>query len=226
MSLPIRVAADGLVRGAAGRDHRRARHVRGPAASAPTCRRRSTATCAAAGSPSRATTPTRASRTSATPAGMLLPRGARRPGARLRRPAAGQLAAIRTSTAEAIAPARRARRRAGRRDAARDALARAGRRALPGARRAGRAPRPAPRARASPSRWSEVDDSVQRVLVLLLLAVPAALAATAFGGWWLARKALAAGRPDDLEGRGDRHRPPRTSASPCRARPTRSATSR
>jgi len=37
---------------------------------------------------------------------------------------------------------------------------------------------------------SEVESSVQRVLVLLLLAVPVALAATAFGGWALARKAL------------------------------------
>jgi signal transduction histidine kinase len=36
----------------------------------------------------------------------------------------------------------------------------------------------------------EVQDSVGRVLVLMLLAVPAALGATAFGGWWLARKAL------------------------------------
>jgi heavy metal sensor kinase len=37
---------------------------------------------------------------------------------------------------------------------------------------------------------AEVRDSVDRVLVLLLLAVPAALALTAFGGWWLARTAL------------------------------------
>ena len=36
----------------------------------------------------------------------------------------------------------------------------------------------------------EVDESVHRVLVLLLLAGPAALAATALGGWWLARRAL------------------------------------
>ncbi len=36
----------------------------------------------------------------------------------------------------------------------------------------------------------EVDESVNRVLVLLLLAGPAALAVTALGGWWLARKAL------------------------------------
>jgi two-component system OmpR family sensor kinase len=36
----------------------------------------------------------------------------------------------------------------------------------------------------------EVDSAVQRVLLLLVLAVPAALAATAFGGWLLARKAL------------------------------------
>jgi heavy metal sensor kinase len=36
----------------------------------------------------------------------------------------------------------------------------------------------------------EVEQSVERVLVLLLLAGPAALAATAVGGWWLARKAL------------------------------------
>ena len=35
-----------------------------------------------------------------------------------------------------------------------------------------------------------VDESVDRVLLLLLLALPAALAATALGGWWLARKAL------------------------------------
>jgi heavy metal sensor kinase len=35
-----------------------------------------------------------------------------------------------------------------------------------------------------------VDDSVHRVLVLLLLAGPAALAATALGGWLLARRAL------------------------------------
>jgi heavy metal sensor kinase len=35
-----------------------------------------------------------------------------------------------------------------------------------------------------------VDESVERVLVLLLLAGPAALLATALGGWWLARKAL------------------------------------
>ncbi len=40
----------------------------------------------------------------------------------------------------------------------------------------------------------EIDEAVRRVLVLLLLAGPAALAATAFGGWWLARKAL---RPVD-----------------------------
>jgi heavy metal sensor kinase len=36
----------------------------------------------------------------------------------------------------------------------------------------------------------EVEESVDRVLALLLLAGPAALAATALGGWWLARKAL------------------------------------
>jgi two-component system, OmpR family, sensor kinase len=35
-----------------------------------------------------------------------------------------------------------------------------------------------------------VEDSVQRVLVLLLIAGPAALALTGLGGWWLARKAL------------------------------------
>ena len=35
-----------------------------------------------------------------------------------------------------------------------------------------------------------VERSVQRVIVLLLFAGPAALAATALGGWWLARKAL------------------------------------
>jgi heavy metal sensor kinase len=35
-----------------------------------------------------------------------------------------------------------------------------------------------------------VDRSVRRVLVLLLLAGPAALLATALGGWWLARRAL------------------------------------
>jgi heavy metal sensor kinase len=35
-----------------------------------------------------------------------------------------------------------------------------------------------------------VDESVERVLILLLLAGPAALLATALGGWWLARKAL------------------------------------
>jgi heavy metal sensor kinase len=37
---------------------------------------------------------------------------------------------------------------------------------------------------------ANVERSVHRVLVLLLLAGPAALAATALGGWWLARKAL------------------------------------
>ena len=36
----------------------------------------------------------------------------------------------------------------------------------------------------------DVDEAVDRVLVLLLLAGPAALLATALGGWWLARKAL------------------------------------
>jgi heavy metal sensor kinase len=36
----------------------------------------------------------------------------------------------------------------------------------------------------------EVDESVDQVLLLLLIAGPAALAATALGGWWLARKAL------------------------------------
>jgi heavy metal sensor kinase len=36
----------------------------------------------------------------------------------------------------------------------------------------------------------EVDESVDQVLVLLLIAGPAALLATALGGWWLARKAL------------------------------------
>ena len=35
-----------------------------------------------------------------------------------------------------------------------------------------------------------VDESVDQVLLLLLLGLPAALAATAVGGWWLARKAL------------------------------------
>jgi heavy metal sensor kinase len=35
-----------------------------------------------------------------------------------------------------------------------------------------------------------VDESVDKVLLLLLLGLPAALAATAVGGWWLARKAL------------------------------------
>jgi heavy metal sensor kinase len=39
-----------------------------------------------------------------------------------------------------------------------------------------------------------VDRSVRRVLVLLLVAGPAALLATALGGWWLARRAL---RPID-----------------------------
>src|SRR5437867_271579 len=37
---------------------------------------------------------------------------------------------------------------------------------------------------------NEAQESVERVLLLLLLAGPAALAATALGGWWLARKAL------------------------------------
>jgi heavy metal sensor kinase len=37
---------------------------------------------------------------------------------------------------------------------------------------------------------ANVERSVDRVLVLLLFAGPAALAATALGGWWLARKAL------------------------------------
>jgi heavy metal sensor kinase len=37
---------------------------------------------------------------------------------------------------------------------------------------------------------ANVDRSVRRVLVLLLVAGPAALAATALGGWWLARRAL------------------------------------
>lgn len=36
----------------------------------------------------------------------------------------------------------------------------------------------------------DVDEAVDRLLVLLLLAGPAALIATALGGWWLARKAL------------------------------------
>jgi heavy metal sensor kinase len=36
----------------------------------------------------------------------------------------------------------------------------------------------------------EASESVERVLLLLLFAGPAALAATALGGWWLARKAL------------------------------------
>jgi two-component system, OmpR family, sensor kinase len=39
-----------------------------------------------------------------------------------------------------------------------------------------------------------IDRSVRRVLVLLLIAGPAALLATALGGWWLARRAL---RPID-----------------------------
>jgi len=37
---------------------------------------------------------------------------------------------------------------------------------------------------------SAAHESVERVIVLLLLAGPAALLATALGGWWLARKAL------------------------------------
>ena len=39
-----------------------------------------------------------------------------------------------------------------------------------------------------------VDHSVHRVLILLLLALPAALVATAAGGWWLAKRAM---RPID-----------------------------
>jgi heavy metal sensor kinase len=35
-----------------------------------------------------------------------------------------------------------------------------------------------------------VDESVRQVLLLLLLALPAALAAVALGGWWIARKGL------------------------------------
>jgi heavy metal sensor kinase len=35
-----------------------------------------------------------------------------------------------------------------------------------------------------------VDDSVERVMTLLLIAVPAGLVVAAIGGWWLARKAL------------------------------------
>jgi heavy metal sensor kinase len=35
-----------------------------------------------------------------------------------------------------------------------------------------------------------VEDSVERVVTLLLIAVPAGLAAASLGGWWLARKAL------------------------------------
>ena len=46
------------------------------------------------------------------------------------------------------------------------------------------------RSRRGASRWPASSDSVRPVLVLLLLAGPAALAATALGGWWLARKAL------------------------------------
>jgi signal transduction histidine kinase len=42
--------------------------------------------------------------------------------------------------------------------------------------------------------FAPIDRSVHRVLVLLLIALPAALAATAAGGWWLARRAL---RPID-----------------------------
>jgi signal transduction histidine kinase len=38
--------------------------------------------------------------------------------------------------------------------------------------------------------FEPVEDSVQRVLTLLLIAVPVALVAAAGGGWWLARKAL------------------------------------
>lgn len=38
--------------------------------------------------------------------------------------------------------------------------------------------------------FEPVEDSVQRVLTLLLFTVPAALAASAVGGWWLVRKAL------------------------------------
>jgi heavy metal sensor kinase len=37
---------------------------------------------------------------------------------------------------------------------------------------------------------ANIEHSVHRVLILLLLAGPAALGATALGGWWLARKAL------------------------------------
>lgn len=38
--------------------------------------------------------------------------------------------------------------------------------------------------------FQPVEDSVQRVLTLLLITVPVALVAAAAGGWWLARKAL------------------------------------
>ncbi|HSD78076.1 MAG TPA: ATP-binding protein, partial [Solirubrobacteraceae bacterium] len=54
--------------------------------------------------------------------------------------------------------------------------------------RAGRAP--AGRVIVVAESLASVQDSVRRVLVLLLLGGPAALAATALVGWWVARKAL------------------------------------
>ena len=71
-----------------------------------------------------------------------------------------------------------------------DGRARARRPALPARRAPDGAPRATGRWPSRPSRWRRVDRSVHRVLVLLLIAGPAALLATALGGWWLARRAL------------------------------------
>ena len=60
-----------------------------------------------------------------------------------------------------------------------------------------------------------VDRSVRRVLVLLLIAGPAALLATALGGWWLARRAL---RPiDRMTAARSGDRPPSDRGPPGRA---------
>ena len=79
-------------------------------------------------------------------------------------------------------------------------------------------------ARRRASRCSDVEESVHRVLVLLLLAGPAALLATAARRLVARAQGAAAGRADDVEGRARSGSTGSTSASRCRARPTSSRT--
>ena len=150
-----------------------------------------------------------------------------RPAAQILDPT-GRVAGCRYGDPVARAPYAQAAPSRGRGAARRASCADRRARARPAAGPARRAPatrRGRPQMAVAVASMAGVDRSVHRVLVLLLIAGPAALLATAPGGWWLARRAL---RPiERLTARAAGRSASRGSgtASSNRARATRSRTS-